>query len=99
MAAQRLADMTVEELKTLIAEVVAQQLNCWLQAANPDAIASGSSYGLPKRTEAEQREIDRALIEWYRDWAEQGDEQEQPETLEYLQTVLEEDHLSNRPRF
>jgi hypothetical protein len=32
-------------------------------------------------------------------WEEEGDEQEQTETLEYLSQSLEQDHFSNRSLF
>lgn len=40
-----------------------------------------------------------ALKELTRQWIEEGDEQEQTETWEYLRQVLDEDRLSDRPLF
>ncbi|MBC6481159.1 MAG: hypothetical protein GDA56_28725 [Hormoscilla sp. GM7CHS1pb] len=40
-----------------------------------------------------------AAIELLRKWTEEGDEEEQRETWEYLQKALDEDRLSNRPLF
>ena len=37
-----------------------------------------------------------ATIEWLDKWAEEGDEEEQRETFEYLQKVLDEDRLSSQ---
>jgi hypothetical protein len=41
----------------------------------------------------------KALKELTRLWIEEGDEQEQTETWEYLRQALDEDRLSNRPFF
>ncbi|MGK7875766.1 MAG: hypothetical protein AB4426_21465 [Xenococcaceae cyanobacterium] len=41
----------------------------------------------------------QALKELTRQWIEEGDEQEQTETWEYLRTALDEDRLSDRPLF
>ena len=41
----------------------------------------------------------KALKELTRLWIEEGDEQEQTETWEYLRQALDEDRLSNRPLF
>ena len=111
MAAQRVADMTVEELKAIMAEVVEQQLSAMKTSllqeiadlidsnrgtpATP-AMSAYGAYILLKRTEAEQREVNQALIEWLDLWAEEEDEQEHRETFDYLQNVLDEDCFSNR---
>lgn len=41
----------------------------------------------------------KSLKELTRLWIEEGDEQEQTETWEYLRQALDEDRLSNRPLF
>lgn len=41
----------------------------------------------------------QAVIDLINSWIEEGDEQEQTETAEYLERVLDEDRLSNRPLF
>jgi uncharacterized damage-inducible protein DinB len=41
----------------------------------------------------------KALKELTRQWIEEGDEQEQTETWEYLRQALDENRLSNRPLF
>ncbi|HEY9609090.1 hypothetical protein [Allocoleopsis sp.] len=41
----------------------------------------------------------KALSDLTRQWIEEGDEQEQTETWEYLRQALDEDRLSNRPLF
>ena len=54
----------------------------------------------PKILEANQLDQQyKALKELTRLWIEEGDEQEQTETWEYLRQVLDEDRLSNRPLF
>ncbi|MCY7276541.1 MAG: DUF104 domain-containing protein [Phormidesmis sp. CAN_BIN44] len=41
----------------------------------------------------------QAAIDLLRSWREEGDEQEQRETWEFLQQSLDEDRLSDRPLF
>ena len=48
-----------------------------------------SSAVLPTRTKEEQMQRNLAAIEWLRKWREEGDPEEQTETFEYLQTVLD----------
>jgi len=48
-------------------------------------------YQLPRRTEAEQMQKNLGAIELLRKWTEEGDEEEQRETLEYLQKALDKD--------
>lgn len=50
-------------------------------------------------SQAERMQRNQAAIELLRSWEEEGDEQEQTETWEYLRRVLDEDRLSNRPLF
>ena len=87
---KRVSDLTVGELKEIIAEVVDIRLNYWLNLVNKN-----SSPVLPSRTKEEQMEINLAAIEWLRKWREEGDAEEQTETFEYLQKVLDEDRLSS----
>ncbi len=54
-----------------------------------------SSALLPARTKEEQMQRNLAAIEWLRKWREEGDPEEQTETFEYLQKVLDEDRLSS----
>ncbi len=53
------------------------------------------------RNENSQQKAARqqALSELLQSWEEEGDEQEQKETLEFLQQALNQDRLSNRPLF
>ena len=55
-----------------------------------------SSAVLPARTKEEQMQRNLATIEWLDKWAEEGDEEEQRETFEYLQKALDEDRLSSQ---
>ncbi|WP_068818197.1 antitoxin AF2212-like protein [Phormidesmis priestleyi] len=43
--------------------------------------------------------INQAALDLLRSWREEGDEQEQRETWEFLQQSLDEDRLSDRPLF
>jgi hypothetical protein len=54
-----------------------------------------SSAVLPARTKEEQMQRNLAAIELLRKWREEGDPEEQTETFEYLQKVLDEDRLSS----
>jgi hypothetical protein len=87
---KRVSDLTVAELKAIITEVVDLRLTYWLNLVNKN-----SSPVLPPRTKEEQMERNLAAIEWLRKWREEGDAEEQTETFEYLQKVLDEDRLSS----
>ncbi len=112
MTGKQVAEMTVEELKVLMTSVFDEQISSMKASLLREisdlieskekrdrALIDQDAYVLPKRTKEEQHEINQALIEWYSKWAEEGDEEEQRETLEYLQKALDEDRLSNRPLF
>lgn len=111
MTVQRVADMTVEELKAIIAEVVEQQVSAMKLSLLQEvadlidshrglsATAAHGAYILLKRTEAEQREVNQALIEWLDRWTEEEDEDESTETFEYLPKVLDEDYRSGASQF
>ncbi|MEG3834853.1 hypothetical protein QUA46_09955 [Microcoleus sp. MON2_D6] len=47
----------------------------------------------------ERIQRNKGAIELINSWIEEGDEQEQTETAEYLRKALDEDRLSNRPLF
>lgn len=105
--------MTDEELKDLIAGVVDERLSAMKASLlqeiadlikndgkrREEALVYQEAYILPKRTKEEQQKINQSLIEWLDKWIEEGDEEEQRETLEYLQKALDEDRLSHRPLF
>ncbi len=48
---------------------------------------------------SQQIKKNQAAIELLRSWREEGDEEEQKETGDYLRQVLDEDRLSNRSLF
>jgi hypothetical protein len=81
---KRVSDLTVAELKAIITEVVDLRLTYWLNLVNKNP-----SPVLPPRTKEEQMERNLAAIEWLDKWAEEGDEEEQRETFEYLQKALD----------
>ncbi|MEG3931428.1 MULTISPECIES: hypothetical protein [unclassified Microcoleus] len=85
METKRVADLTVEELKAIIAEVVDMRLSQWINPFNSNTLPL-----LPKRTKEEQMQNNLAAIEWLDKWAKEGDEEEQRETFEYLQKALNE---------
>jgi len=47
----------------------------------------------------ERIQRNKGAIELLRSWREDDDEQEQKETAEYLEQVINEDRMSNRPLF
>jgi hypothetical protein len=53
----------------------------------------------PEMPREERIQKNQAAIELLQSWEEEGDEQEQTETWEYLRKALDEDRLSNRPLF
>jgi len=80
-----------------------EELNAWLRIGLPDFSQEilekapiKSSAVLPARTKEEQMQRNLATIEWLDKWAEEGDEEEQRETFEYLQKALDEDRLSSQ---
>jgi hypothetical protein len=92
---KRVADLTVGELKSIIAEVVDMRLSQWINPFNSNTLPL-----VPPRTKEEQMQRNLAAVEWLQKWREEGDTEEQTETFEYLQKVLDEDRLSsNRPLF
>jgi transcriptional regulator with AAA-type ATPase domain len=112
MALERVADMTIEELKAVIAEVVAQQSksqnfdaateNVEMPKQLPDRAPETNQKvktSLPHRTKAEQRARNLAVIELLHEWREEGNEEEERESFENLKRALDEDRLSDRPLF
>ncbi|MEG3832851.1 MULTISPECIES: hypothetical protein [unclassified Microcoleus] len=92
---KRVSDLTVGELKAIIAEAIDMRLSQWINPFNSNTLPL-----VPQRTKEEQMQRNLAAIEWLQKWREEGDAEEQTETFEYLQKVLDEDRLSsNRPLF
>jgi hypothetical protein len=52
-----------------------------------------------KTVSPDQPKVNQAAIDLLRSWREEGDEQDQRETWEFLQTALDEDRLSDCPLF
>ncbi|KYC36932.1 hypothetical protein WA1_45585 [Scytonema hofmannii PCC 7110] len=114
MTEQRISELTVEELKDLVTSAIDERLSA-MKASLLQEIANlieskgksqtvaingqSNSDVLPKLTEAERQQRLKDLQEMFRRWDEEYDEEEQRETFEYLQQVLDEDRLSNRPLF
>jgi hypothetical protein len=86
--------LTPPELETLIQEIQQippAQWNNLLGLLQVFRQAVGNSPAAPK--------VNQAAIDLLRSWREEGDEQEQRETWEFLKTALDEDRLSDRPLF
>jgi hydrogenase maturation factor len=111
MTEQRISDLTTDELKALVTSTIDERLSAMkasllqeiadLMESKVKSLAAingqSNSYKLPKLTEAERQQKLKDLQEMFRRWDEEYDEEEQRETFEYLQRVLDEDRLSNRP--
>jgi hypothetical protein len=113
MAPEKVADMTIEELKAVIAEVVAQQSKSQKFDMSTENVKMpkqlpGQAHmetnqkvktSLPQRTKAEQLARNLAVIELLHEWREEGNEEEERESFENLKRALDEDRLSDRPLF
>jgi hypothetical protein len=62
-------------------------------SANPDLTE------IVKMSKSEKIERNKSIIDLINSWVEEGDEQEQTETAEYLRKALDENRISNRPLF
>jgi hypothetical protein len=112
MNQKRITDLTIEDLKAVITEVMVTQLQQWFGKPNssittvkpepsiptnqPYVNAEGV-YILPTRTPEEQMQCNQALIALLDEWVEEGDAEEQRETYEYLQQNSSENQQHNRP--
>jgi hypothetical protein len=86
--------LTPPELETLIQEIQQippAQWNNLLSLLQVFRQAVGDPPAPPK--------VNQAAIDLLRSWREEGDEQEQRETWEFLKIALDEDRLSDRPLF
>jgi len=71
----------------------------WLKPITPLAFPEGQQLQIRILAPEIKPPINQAAIDLLRSWRETGDEQEQKETWEFLQTALDEDRLSDRPLF
>ena len=112
MNQRRITDLTIEDLKALITEVVVTQLQQWFGKPNSSVITAQPDptiptnqpyvnaegvYILPTRTPEEQMQRNQALIALLDEWVEEGDVEEQRETYECLQQNLPENQQPSRP--
>jgi hypothetical protein len=108
----RIKDLTIEDIKTVITEVVVTQLQQWFGKPNsfiattkpeptiptnqPYFNAEGV-YILPTRTPEEIAARAKALSDLFSEWDREEDADEQRETWEYLQQALGEESITERP--
>ena len=112
MKQKRITDLTIEDLKAVITEVVVTQLQQWFGKPNssittgkPDPtiptnqpyVNAEGVYILPTRTPEEQMRRNQALIALLDEWVEEGDAEEQRETYECLQQNSPENQQHSRP--
>jgi hypothetical protein len=112
MNQKRITDLTIEDLKAVITEVVVTQLQQWFgkpnsstTTVNPEPtiptnqpyINAEGVYILPTRTSEEQMQRNLAIIALLDEWVEEGDAEEQRETYECLQQNLPENQQHSRP--
>jgi len=113
MNQKSITELTIEDLKAVITEVVVTQLQQWFGKPNssittvkpePTIIPTNQPYVnaegvyiLPTRTPEEQMQRNQALIALLDEWVEEGDAEEQRETYEYLQQNLPENQQHSRP--
>jgi hypothetical protein len=112
MNQKRITDLTIEDLKAVITEVVVTQLQQWFGKPNssiPTAkleptiptnqpyVNAEGVYILPTRTPEEQMQRNQALIALLDEWVEEGDAEEQRETYECLQQNSPENQQHSRP--
>ena len=112
MNQKRITDLTIEDLRAIITEVVVTQLQQWFCKPNSSIttvkpeptiptnqlyVNAEGVYILPTRTPEEQMQRNQALIALLDEWVEEGDAEEQRETYEYLQQNLPENQQHSRP--
>jgi hypothetical protein len=112
MNQKRITDLTIEDLKAVITEVMVTQLHQWFGKPNSSVITvkpeltiptnqpyvnAEGVYILPTRTPEEQMQRNQALIALLDEWVEEGDAKEQRETYECLQQNLPENQQHSRP--
>jgi len=111
MSQKRITDLTIDDLKAVITEVVATQLKQWFGKPNPPVTSTNPEpifpsnqpyvnaegiYILPTRTPEEIEARTKALKDLFSQWDREEDPNEQRETLEYLQQSLGEELITER---
>ena len=112
MNQKRITDLTIEDLKAVITEVMVTQLQQWFGKPNSSVITvkpeptiptnqpyvnAEGVYILPTRTPEEIAARAKALIDLFNEWDLRDDADEQRETWEYLQQALGEKSITERP--
>ena len=112
MNQKRITDLTIEDLKAVITEVVVTQLQQWFGKPNSSITTVKSEptiptnqpyvnaegvYILPTRTPEEIAASAKALSDLFSEWDREEDADEQRETWEYLQQALGEELITERP--
>ena len=112
MDQKRITDLTIEDLKAVITEVMVTQLQQWfgkpkssITIAKPEPtiptnqpyVNAEGIYILPTRTPEEIAARAKALSDLFSEWDREEDPNEQRETLEYLQQSLGEELITERP--
>lgn len=103
----KLTDMTVDDLKILISEVVAAELQKWSNQSTTKDLDNSSNqrpylnsegqYIFIERTPEEIARQVQDIRNLFAEWEREEDATEQRETLEFLQQALGEDLLSEHP--
>jgi hypothetical protein len=88
----------IPPIETLIQEIQQTPPEQWLHLLEILRIFR-QSVSSESNVECESPPINQAAIDLLRFWREEGDEEEQRETWEFLKQALDEDRLSNRPLF
>lgn len=111
MNQKRITELTIDDLKAVITEVVVTQLKQWFTKPHPPIIPTNPEpifpnnqpyvnaegvYILPPRTPEEQMQRNQAIIALLDEWVEKGNAEEQLETYEYLQQNLSENQQHTR---
>jgi hypothetical protein len=93
-----LASESIPHIETLIREIQQTPPEQWAHLLEILRIFR-QSVSSASNVESVSPPINQAAIELLRSWREEGDEEEQRETWEFLKQALDEDRLSNRPLF
>ncbi|MFM2432525.1 MAG: hypothetical protein RLZZ511_3739 [Cyanobacteriota bacterium] len=70
-----------------------------LKPSSPLTLTEGQTLRIRILEPESAAPVNQAAIDLLRSWREEGNETEQKETWEFLQTALDEDRLSDRPLF